>query len=63
MALAAGRDPEAAVSSALPGWARGRLDLDVDGGRVTVRLRPPSPIEAIARRLEVSASGWVRPAS
>ena len=32
MALAAGaRRP--AVREALPGWARGRIDVDVDGGR------------------------------
>ena len=60
MALAAGRPAGPAVRDALPGWARGRSDVDVDGGRLTVRLEPPSPLRAIARGLEVSSSTWVR---
>jgi hypothetical protein len=60
MALAAGRPAEPAVREALPGWARGRIRVDVDGGRLTVRLDPPSPLAAIARGLEVSSSTWVR---
>lgn len=60
MALAAGKPAEPAVRDALPGWARGRIDVDVDEGRLTVRLEPPSPIAAIGRGLEVSSSTWVR---
>jgi hypothetical protein len=60
MALAAGRPAEPAVRDALPGWARGRSDVDVDGGRLTVRLDPPSPLPAVAHGLEVSSSTWVR---
>jgi hypothetical protein len=60
MALAAGRPPAPAVRGALPGWARQRVDLDVEGERLTVRLRPPSPLDSVARRLEVSSSAWVR---
>jgi hypothetical protein len=60
MALAAGRPPAPAVREALPGWARHRIRIEVDGGRLTVRLRPPSPVAAIARRLELSSSAWVR---
>jgi hypothetical protein len=64
MALAAGHPPAPAVREALPGWARGRTDVAVAGGRVTVRLAPPSPLDAVARRLEVRSSTWVRrPAS
>jgi hypothetical protein len=63
IAVAAGRDPEPAVSDALPGWAERRFDLDRDGGRLTVSLRPPSPFEGLARKLEVSSSAWVRPPS
>jgi hypothetical protein len=62
MALVAGREPEPAVRDALPGWARERVDTSVGGGRLVVTLRPPSPIPALAERLEVRASGWVRPA-
>src|SRR5213596_2114143 len=60
MALAAGRPAAPAVREALPGWARHRVDVAVEGGRLTVRLRPPSPIGELARRLEVSSSAWVR---
>jgi hypothetical protein len=60
MALAAGRPPRPAVRDALPGWARGRSDVDVDGGRLTVRVEPPSPLAALAHELAVSSSTWVR---
>jgi hypothetical protein len=60
MALAAGRPAAPAVREALPGWARNRVDVALDGGQLTVRLRPPSPLAAVARRLEVSSSAWVR---
>jgi hypothetical protein len=60
MALAAGKPAEPAVREALPGWARGRIHVQVDGGRLTVRLEPPSPLATVARELEVSSSTWVR---
>jgi hypothetical protein len=60
MALAAGRPARPAVREALPGWARRRVEVAVDGGELTVRLRPPSPVGEIARRLEISSSAWVR---
>jgi hypothetical protein len=64
MALVAGEPAAPAVREALPGWARGRADVDVRGGRLTVSLRPPSPLDTVARRLEVRSSTWVRrPAS
>jgi hypothetical protein len=60
IALASGTRPDDAARDALPGWARERASVDVSGGRVTVRLRPPSPIAALAERLAVSSSAWVR---
>jgi hypothetical protein len=60
MALAAGKPASPAVREALPGWARGRSHVQVDGGQLTVRLEPPSPLAAVARELEVSSSAWVR---
>jgi hypothetical protein len=59
LALAAGTDPKAAVREALPGWSRARAHARVRGGRVTVRLRPPSPLRALAERLEVTARAEV----
>jgi len=60
LALAAGKPPAAAVRDALPGWAEHRVDVDVDGGRVAVRLEPPSPVPGIAERLATESEAWVR---
>lgn len=59
LALAGGGDPKAAVEDALPGWSRARAQAQIDGGRVTVRLRPPSPLRVVAERLEVTAAAHV----
>jgi hypothetical protein len=59
-ALAAGRPARPAVREALPGWADGRVGVELRGGRVNVRLRPPSPLHGLSRRLAVSSSAWVR---
>ena len=61
IAIASGLPVEPAVRSALPGWARGRIEVEVDGGRLTVRLAPPSAIAAVGRALEVSSTAWARP--
>ena len=60
MALAAGQPAAPAARRALPGWARHRVAVSVDGGRVDVRVRPPSPFGAIADRLAISSSATVR---
>jgi hypothetical protein len=60
MAIAAGRPAAPAVREALPGWAGRRVAVEVHGGRLIVRLRPPSPLGTLARRLEVSSTAWVR---
>jgi hypothetical protein len=59
LALAGGADARAAVRGALPGWSRAHTRVSVDGGRVEVRLRPPSPLRALAERLEVSSNATV----
>ena len=59
LALAGGADPRASAREALPGWSRARASVEVDGGRVEVRLRPPSPLEALAEGLEVEATAAV----
>jgi hypothetical protein len=55
LALAGGADPADAARSAVPGWSRARMRVEVEGDVVRVRMRPPSPLEAVARELEVSA--------
>jgi hypothetical protein len=59
LALAGGRDPRAAAREALPGWSEARAKIGVEGGRVEIHLRPPSPLHALAERLEVTAAAAV----
>lgn len=63
LALAAGRPARSAVRESLPRWAAGRADVEVRGGEVTVRLRPPSPVAALADRLSVAGHAYGRPPS
>jgi hypothetical protein len=59
LALAGGADAGAGAKRALPGWSRARARVDVEGGRVEVHLRPPSPLTALAERLEVAGAATV----
>jgi hypothetical protein len=61
LALASGRPAGGAARGALPGWAEDDVEVSVEGGRVTVRLRPPSPLPAVAEQLIVASSVAVRP--
>jgi hypothetical protein len=56
VALAEGRDGEAAARAALPGWASMRLHVDVDGSRVRVQLTPPSLLPGAGARLVATAT-------
>ncbi len=60
LSLAGGGEAEDAAREALPGWSRAGMEVAVDGGLVEVSLRPPSPLEALAERLEVSSTAAVR---
>lgn len=62
LALASGGSAPEAAREALPGWAENDVSVSVEGGEVTVRLRPPSPFRAVAERLVVSSSAAARPA-
>jgi hypothetical protein len=59
LALAGGGNARDGVREALPGWSRAHAGVTVEHGRVTVRLRPPSLLTALARRLEVRADAAV----
>lgn len=61
LALASGHPAAPAVRSALPGWAENDVDIVVNGGKVTVRVQPPSPLPSISDRLAVSSSAAARP--
>jgi hypothetical protein len=62
LALAGGGSAPDAARAALPGWAEDDVSVQVDGGTVSVRLRPPSPFAPVAERLTVSSSAAARPA-
>jgi hypothetical protein len=59
LAVVSGADAAQAARAALPGWARSRTRVSVRGGRVDVRLRPPSPFDSVADALAVSSSATV----
>lgn len=61
LALASGGSATDAVRGALPGWAEDDVAVAVRGGRVTVRLRPPSPLGSLADHLAVTSSASARP--
>lgn len=59
LALAGGGDARAGAREALPGWSRAHASVSVSGGEVTVKLRPPALLRALAERIEVSAGAAV----
>lgn len=59
LALAGGGDARAAARAALPGWTHARGRVSVQGGEVTVRLRPPTLLPTLSRRLELSGTAEV----
>ena len=62
LALAAGRPAEPAARSAVPGWVASRVEAEIDGGRVRVRLQPRSLLPGLGSRLSVGSEAWARPA-
>ena len=62
LALASGGSAAEAARKALPDWAEDDVSVAVDGGTVSVRLRPPSPIQALAEHLTIDSSAAARPA-
>jgi hypothetical protein len=62
LAMASGGSAAEAAREALPGWAEDDVTVSVEGGEVSVRLRPPSPFRAVAERLAITSSAAARPA-
>jgi Flp pilus assembly protein TadG len=60
LALASGGSAAEAARGALPGWAKDDVSISVQGGEVSVRLRPPSPLRTIADHLAVTSSASAR---
>jgi hypothetical protein len=63
LALAGGHPAVEAVEASLPAWAADRADIAVQGGKVTVRLSPPSLFALVADQLAVTSRSYARPAS
>lgn len=63
MALLQGGDPVAAAREALPGSARQRVAVRVDGGRVRVRVRPRAPFGTLGGLLEATGEAHAGPRS
>lgn len=61
VAMLQGADPIAAARDAVPGWSSERMTVRVVGRRVRVRMRPPSPVPAIARVLEADRAADAGP--
>lgn len=62
LALASGGSAAAAARESLPGWADDDVSVSVEGGEVSVRLRPPSPFGTVAKRLTVTSTAAARAA-
>lgn len=62
LALASGGSAAEAARESLPGWAEDDVSVSVEKGRVSVRLRPPSPLAGVADRLTVTGTAAARPA-
>lgn len=63
IALARGGDAEAAARAAVPGWSHARVEVDVDGRRVRVRIVPPSLVSGLGERLAGVATADAGPAA
>jgi hypothetical protein len=61
LALAAGRPVTAAARGSLPDWADGQARIRVRGGTVSVRIRPPAPLDVLGERLAITATAAARP--
>ena len=59
LAVAGGGEAVGAARAAVPGWSRAGMQVRVTGGRVEVRMRPPSALDVLARELEVHAAAAV----
>jgi hypothetical protein len=56
VAIAEGRDGAVAARASLPGWARSRVHVELQGTRLLVRVMPPSLLPGMGERLAASAT-------
>ena len=63
IALVHGADPRDAVEASLPDWSRDRVDVEVHGRAVSVRVKPPSAVPGLADLLATTAHADAGPAT
>jgi pilus assembly protein CpaE len=61
IAAADGRDEEGAAREALPGWARSRVAVEEEDGRVQVELAPPALLPGLGDHLAVDSTAYALP--
>lgn len=61
VAIIEGSDPVEAARSALPGWSRSRVLVDVSGRRVSVRVRPRVLVPGLASLLAATSAADAGP--
>ena len=61
IAVGRGEDAGEAARTALPGWSRDRLDVEVDGRRVTATVRPVPFVPPLADHLTASVTADAGP--
>jgi hypothetical protein len=59
LAVAGGGDAAAAARASVPGWSRAGMRVKAAGGRVSVSMRPPSPLSLVRGAVELHASARV----
>ncbi|HEX4716906.1 MAG TPA: hypothetical protein VH300_00130 [Thermoleophilaceae bacterium] len=59
LAMARGSGPELAARSAIPGWARGGMQVRPGVGAVKVQMRPPRLLPWVGSALRIHASAAV----
>jgi hypothetical protein len=59
LAEAGGGDAREAARASIPGWSRAGMRVESDAGRVSVLLRPPSPLALVRRGIELHATARV----
>jgi hypothetical protein len=59
LAVAGGGSAVEAARASVPGWSRAGMRVESRGGRVSVRMQPPSPLAFVRDALELQASARV----
>src|SRR3954454_23440416 len=60
LAVAGGGEAVDAARAAVPGWSRADMRVAVRDARVEVRMRPPTALDAVSKKLEVHADAAVQ---